>query len=291
MAQMSKARNTFQNQFDEYEPFKGSVPGPFMKTMVEDFNHKHPGMNARYAKDFGSMFSMVEKDRTQLKNGPMHFIATNSDGAHHSTWRFQRHGDDITAIGIESLDQRSVNMGRTAMDFRDLFESKPGFIKSSILIGTGAQKGEHGCGVFAANFLNTFHKRPDHFNDLSQDVHRMGRGEQVSRLPDGDIGSEDGKFRTYGDNTRAFQLLPAHAFKNAQSKSELKEYQQLAPEASARPVSKRGETIEQRQTRLTDLENPLEDAERVDMARGIDKKRIHLLDSGIKYLETGGSAC
>lgn len=288
LAQMSKAKNTFQGQFDEYERSKGPALGQFLKSMVEDYNCRHPGMNARYAKDFDSMFDMVEKDRTRLETGPMHFIATNSAGAHHSTWRFQSHGGEITAIGIESLDERSTNMGRTALDFCALFESRPGLVKSGILVGTGAQKDENACAVFSAGFLNTFRKHPDHFDTLSRDVHRMGKGEPVVRLPAADIGSDDGNFRTYGDHTRAFQLLPAHAFKNSQSKSELKEYRQLAPEAASKPVSKRGETIEQRLTRLTDLEHPLDEAERVDLARGSDKKRIHMLDSAIKHVERGG---
>lgn len=290
LARMSKARSTFQGQFDEYEPSKGPALGPFLKTMVEDYNGRHPGMNARYAKDMGSLFVMLEKDRAQLEKGPMHFIVTNGGGEHHSTWRFQSHGGEIAAIGIESLDERSANMGRTASDFRDRFESRPGLVKSSILVGTGAQKDENGCAVFSAGFLNTFRKHPDHFSALSHDVLRMGKGEPVAHLPAGDIVEGDGNFRAYGDHTRAFQLLPAHAFKNSQSKAELKEFQQLAPEAASKPVSKRGETIEQRLTRLTDLDHPLDEAERVDLARGTDKKRIHMLDSAIDHVEQRGKA-
>jgi hypothetical protein len=273
---------------DTFVPSRDTFLSPaLMHGSVANLNRQHPEMNARFAPDFKTMLDGVAAHMKKEHAAPMHIITANVNG-HYSAWRFQKHEGRVIAIGIDSTARNSEENFSNFSEFDQQSARHPGLIKGGLLLGTGAQKDKASCGVYAMGFLNTFRKHQGHFDELAGDVSKKASGQPVERLR---MESREGLMLPNNE----FELLPAHAYKNTQSRVALKTLFENAPDLSNQPVTKMGdENIVDRLQRFAGaggVRDPLNDrlsgmeAGKI-MNSGIEKKHEKLLsDLGMPLSE------
>jgi hypothetical protein len=234
-------------------PFPG-MKGP-IKAILETYNAKFPGLDARFFKHMEKAMSTASGslERGQTLRGLAVYY-----GCHATAVEFRCHADNrISMLVLDSMQGHEIQPANCAIALGMPRYNQGGRIDAAVFCGLDVQKDYSSCAAYTKDFLKEMHRHGDEFATLHADTRTWAREPETARsrelLPGIERYREDAPV-FFLPPDKAQQALPLQLFKNPQSAERLAEILNNRRYAESEWINAKGEVIPERLQRMTGKE-------------------------------------
>jgi hypothetical protein len=223
-----------------------------MKAILETYNAKFPGMEARL---FSSMQKAMRTATRTLQPGQTLRGLATQNAYHAVAVEFRCHADNrISMIVLDGMRTQPEQLAALSEALGKNRHNRGGRIESAVVCGLDVQKDYSSCAAYSKDFLKEFHRRGADFQAFHASARALPAAARESRLPPG-VSHVPGDAPLYTIASEMTQHhLPLSLFKNPQSADRLAQILNSRPSADFERINSKGETIPERLERMTGRE-------------------------------------